>query len=367
MKQLFSLFRNSLLLVFLSGAGLAAQQKLNETQVIGTHNSYKTAIDKPVMDTLKLVNPGWAERFDYSHEPIDRQLSRGLANLELDIAVDRAGGKYAHPAYYEQLKEKYALPIYNENGEMNQPGFKVLHVQDLDFRSHCETLSQCLAILKDWSDAHPGHHPVFITMNAKENGGRGLPTVPDLFTSEDFRVLDRQILEELGREKLLVPADVKGDYPTLEEAILKKGWPELERTRGRFIFILDEKGEKREAYLGNRSPVQVFFADSPEGDPHAAILIINDPKRSFDRIRSLVAKGYIIRTRADADTYEARKNDRSRFEAACESGAQIISTDYYQKSKHFISDYSISFPDGKYIRKNPAFSKQDVRKPLHKK
>ncbi len=354
MKQRFSLFRNSLLLTILSCAGLSAQQKLNETQVIGTHNSYKTAIDKAVMDTLKGMNPGWAERFDYSHEPIDTQLSRGLANLELDIAVDRQGGKYAHPAFYEQFKEKYALPVYNEKGEMNKPGFKVLHVQDLDFRSHCETLSQCLNILKGWSAANPGHHPVFITMNAKDNAANGLPTVPDKFTAEDFRMLDKQILEDLGRDKLLLPADVKGNYPTLEEAVLKQGWPELDKTRGRFIFILDEKAGKREAYLRNESPAQVFFVDSPEGDPHAAIMIINDPKRSFDRITVLVKKGYIIRTRADADTFEARRNDFSRFNAACESGAQIITTDYYQKSKHFRSDYFIQFPGGKYVRKNPV-------------
>jgi hypothetical protein len=30
---------------------------------------------------------------------------------------------------------------------MNEPGFKVLHIQDLDFQSHCLTLKACLAIL----------------------------------------------------------------------------------------------------------------------------------------------------------------------------------------------------------------------------
>ncbi len=354
MKQRFNSFRNSLFLGILYCSGLSAQQKLNETQVIGTHNSYKVAIDGAVMDTLKTVNPGWAERFDYSHESIEKQLSRGLANLELDIAVDRQGGKYAHPAYYEQFKEKYALPVYNKESEMNKPGFKVLHMQDLDFRSHCGTLSQCLNILKDWSDANPGHHPVFITVNAKDKPANGLPTLPDKFTPEDFRMLDQQILEELGRDKLLVPVDVKGSYASLEEAVLNQGWPELQKVRGHFVFVLDEKREKREAYLGNGSKTQVFFVDSPEGDPHAAIMIMNDPKRSFERISTLVKKGYIIRTRADADTFEARRNDFSRFQAACESGAQIITTDYYQKSKHFRSDYFIEFPGGEYVRRNPV-------------
>jgi thiamine monophosphate kinase len=76
-------------------------------------------------------------------------------------------------------------------------------------------------------------------------------------------------------------------------------------------------------------------------------------------IKSLVEKGYIIRTRADSDTKEARENDKSSFVAACNSGAQIITTDYYKKSTHFKSDYVISFDgDSKYFRLDPVFSKQ---------
>jgi hypothetical protein len=72
------------------------------------------------------------------------------------------------------------------------------------------------------------------------------------------------------------------------------------------------------------------------------------------KIKEMVNKRYIVRTRADADTREARLNDKRRFQAACRSGAQIITTDYYQKSAHFKSDYVISFDDKKYIRRNPV-------------
>ncbi len=62
-----------------------------------------------------------------------------------------------------------------------------------------------------------------------------------------------------------------------------------------------------------------------------------------------------MRRRADADAREARTNDRSEFMAACSSGAQIITTDYYRKSTRFKSDYVVSF-DGtnKYMRLNPV-------------
>nr|WP_246229901.1 Ca2+-dependent phosphoinositide-specific phospholipase C [Mucilaginibacter humi] len=84
------------------------------------------------------------------------------------------------------------------------------------------------------------------------------------------------------------------------------------------------------------------------------MLIRNNAKSP--EIPGLVKKGYIIRTRADSDTEQARTNDRSYFEAACNSGAQIITTDYYLKSTHFKSDYSVFF-DGanKYFRYNPLF------------
>ena len=68
----------------------------------------------------------------------------------------------------------------------------------------------------------------------------------------------------------------------------------------------------------------------------------------------MVTKGYIIRTRADSDTQEARRNDKSSFVAAEQSGAQIISTDYYVPGTHFKSPYTISFAGGTYFRPNPV-------------
>ena len=66
------------------------------------------------------------------------------------------------------------------------------------------------------------------------------------------------------------------------------------------------------------------------------------------------SKGYIIRTRADAGTKEARANDYTHFEDAKQSGAQIIITDYYLPSKYFDSNYHISFKDKTYVRPNPV-------------
>ena len=96
-----------------------------------------------------------------------------------------------------------------------------------------------------------------------------------------------------------------------------------------------------------------MFVNETEGQPEAAFMIINDPIKDFDNIQRLVKKGYMIRTRADADTKEARNDDYNRFEAAKKSRAQIITTDYYLPSKYFSSSYKISFDGGAYVRKNP--------------
>jgi hypothetical protein len=72
-----------------------------------------------------------------------------------------------------------------------------------------------------------------------------------------------------------------------------------------------------------------------------------------------VRQGYLIRTRADSDTRQARANDTSDMNAAFASGAQIVTTDYYKKSEFFDSPYIVRFPGGGYVRPNPVNSTGD--------
>ncbi|MEJ7665692.1 MAG: Ca2+-dependent phosphoinositide-specific phospholipase C [Hymenobacter sp.] len=193
-------------------------------------------------------------------------------------------------------------------------------------------------------------------MNAKDEPlSRPGFTVPEPFTAATFDALDKEIRDNLGADQLLTPDQVRGSYPTLEAAVLHRHWPTLQAAQGKFVFILDEVGAKRAAYIQGHPSLKgrVLFADAEPGTPEAAIHILNNAKKDQAIIKSLVEKGYIIRTRADSDTQEARRNDKSSLAAAEQSGAQIISTDYYLPSTHFKSDYAVSFPDGKYFRLNP--------------
>ncbi|WP_353718823.1 phosphatidylinositol-specific phospholipase C1-like protein [Dyadobacter sp. 676] len=324
--------------------------KINKTQVIGSHNSYKQAIDPLLFKEFLKKDSTSARSLDYEHIPVTAQLDLGLRNLEIDVYPDEKGGKYANPKGLEMVAGQKP---YDPQGKMKQPGFKVLHVPGFDFRSHYFTLTDCLDDLKAWSEAHPDHTPVYITLEVKGK----VATVGNTegITAKDFDDLDKILLEHLGKAHILLPDVIKGKYETLESAVLHDNWPTLKEARGKFVFVLDDSGSKRDMYIAGHPSLRgrTMFANALPGTPEAAFLIRNNAKAA--EIPDLVRKGYLIRTRADSDTREARRNDRTTFEAACKSGAQIITTDYYQKSTHFESDYSVSFEGNTYFRKNPLF------------
>lgn len=331
---------------------------INHVQVIGSHNSYKKAIDPKLFKMLQGRDSVAMSKIDYEHSSITQQLDMGLLDLEIDVYADTLGGKYAHP---KGLNWVPGQPPFDTEGVMKQPGFKVFHIQDIDFRSQCATFKQCLQELRKWSDAHPNHNPIYVTMNAKDEAMKqpGF-TVPDKFDSRIYDKLDKEIADNLGMEHVLTPDNVRGKYKTLDEAVLHQNWPTLKKAKGKFIFLLDEPPVKTAIYISGHPSLKgrIYFTNSEPGTPEAAIYVMNDAKKQQAQISDLVKKGYIIRTRADSDTQEARANDKSSFEAAEASGAQIISTDYYKPSTHFKSDYKISFADGGYFRANPLFSKE---------
>lgn len=351
MKLLLSLC--CLLLCCLAALSQSDKLPINRIQVIGSHNSYKQAIDPVLFAVLSKTDSASLSKIDYDHISLSEQLTLGLLNLEIDVYADEKGGKYAHPKGLDLVKGQQPYP--DLAGVMNEPGFKIFHIPDIDFRSNTRTFKQCLEELKRWSLAHKDHYPVFITMNTKDDAiNKPGFTLPEKFTPGVYDELDQEIVQNLGRENVITPDDIRGNYKTLEDAVLKGEWPTLKTAKGKFIFILDETGAKIEQYIKDHPSLKgrILFANAQPGTPEAAILVRNNPKA--DSIAVLVKQGYIVRTRADADTREARQNDYSSFEAACRSGAQIITTDYYRKSTHFPSDYVIRFKDLPYRRVNPV-------------
>jgi len=295
--------------------------------------------------------PKAAPTLDYSHIPLAEQLDHGARAIELDVVYDPKGGLFAHPLGPSLVGDTLP-PDYAE--AMAKPGFKVMHVQDVDFRSSCLTLIECLAILKTWSQAHPHHVPVLLTMNAKDDSLPGKGTQALKFDAAAFDALDKEIFSIFSRSELITPDDIQGSYPTLRDAVLKHGWPKLGASRGKFIFALDEDEPKISLYRGNRKSLEgrVLFVNAPDDSPLAAYLTLNEALTDTDHITRDVKAGFLVRTRADADTVEARKNDTARREKALASGAKYVSTDYMEPDTGF-GPYRVGLKSGAIAECNP--------------
>lgn len=339
-----------------------ADRRLNEIQMIGSHNSYKKALDPSLLKFIAVLVPQLAASLQYEHIPLDEQLNLGLRNLELDVVFDPDGGRYAEPLGLRIMNcFSSAHAPYDSAQDLKKPGLKVMHVPDFDFRSHQLLFTDCLRVIKKWSDHHKNHIPIFITVNAKDDQLSLPGTIAPLpFTPSALHSIDTEIRSVFSEDDLITPELIKGAHRTLEEAILNAGWPKIHDVKGRVLFVLDETGAKLDAYLGpgrDSSSGNVMFVNAKEGTPSAAIRIVNDPIESTAYITRLVQQGYLVRTRADADTKQARENNYDRFTQAGRSGAQIITTDYYLPSKFFSSPYCVEFTDHNYVRTNKVVHK----------
>jgi hypothetical protein len=331
--------------------------RMNEVQIIGSHNSYKQAIEEPLMELLLAKDSG-VTGLDYFHIPIQEQLDLGLRSLEIDVLHDPTGGRFAEPVGLGLLREQgWSFLPYDTAGELSSPGLKTLHVPDIDFRSHCLTFKGCLGEVKSWSDQHPDHLPIIITINPKESGVKD-PGATDVlrFTKNVLDSVDQEILSVFSSAELITPDLVQGESASLREAVTTNGWPSLEASRGKVLFVLDAGSSVTSMYIANGVKGKPMFPNADDKSPYAAFFIMNEPKEQRAQIQERVKAGYMVRTRADADTREARNRDLSRLEAAVASGAQVISTDYYLARLSPSGDFQVSLQNGKYESCNPLIA-----------
>jgi hypothetical protein len=310
----------------------AQQVRINEIQLVGTHNSYHSGISPNEMANLRKLSPRAAESLEYHHPSLETQLNDGVRQIELDIYGDTKGGLFATPQG-SVLAAQAGLPAdppFDPAGIMRKPGFKVLHVQDIDYRSNCEPFINCLAIVHSWSKAHPDHLPIFILVENKD----GKPAVkdgatPEPLTPETFSLLDAEIRSVFDAREVITPDDVRGTRKTLNEAVLKDGWPTLDRARGKIIFLLDQR-RVGPLYTQGHPSLQgrVLFTNAAPGTPDAAFTECNNSASDPNLVPGLIRQGYLVRTMTDPGPAGVKSNEIARRDASIQSGAQILSTDY---------------------------------------
>jgi hypothetical protein len=332
-----------LILLFFSSLNSKSQTVINDTmrlnhyKVLASHNSYKKHPNPKVIKFLskfkKQLGPSNdPEQMDYGHLPLPQQFDEyNIRGIEIDINYDPKGGLYRKRKVNKLIT---GLRQKVKDTLMKQPGFKVLHIADVDYETNYLTFKQVLNELKTWSAAHPNHTPIFVNIESKgfnpgdESGFlRFLGFKRALQFNEDaFRALDKEIFDVLSADNIFQPNDLKANFPNIKERLNQQGWPLLKDCLGKIIFILE--GNNQDLYEKSGVNRPMFVYNRPNGE-NTAFVVKNDPIGNEQEIELLTHK-YIVRTRSDAGTLEARANDYKRFNAAIKSGAQIISTDYYK-------------------------------------
>jgi calcium-dependent phosphoinositide phospholipase C len=338
--------------------------RMNEIQVIGTHNSYKrelTRTEERTYDQI-IATPGDYERFlAYSHPSIPNQFARQeVRGLELDLFPDPAGGLYDEPLVRQRLGTG---PLLDPAWQV--PGVKVLHIADLDYKTSCIRLVTCLEQVERWSDDNPGHVPLQILLELKQSDRRAVAqggVVAPPWDLGQLDALDAEIRSVFSERDLITPDDVRRRGLTLEQSVRRHGWPSIERSRGKVIFLLDnEPGPIREAYIAGRPSLEgrVIFTNSRPGLPDAAFVKRNEPRgANTAEIQALVRDGYLVRTRSDVPLATVSANDPAMLQAALASGAQLISTDFPEigMTGRYDSDYVAELPGDLPARCNPVIA-----------
>ena len=176
---------------------------------------------------------------------------------------------------------------------------------------------------------------MFILLELSEKTVNGtLPNVgfanPESWASEAALLsIESEILSVFDRTELITPDDVRGNYASLNEAVLQHNWPSVDEARGKVMFLLNNS-DLIPLYTNNAPSLEnrLMFTNSSPGQEDAAFISID--VYDWQDINIQAEAGYMIRTRVDAGTYQARDNDYSDWITAIQSGAHFLSTDYYK-------------------------------------
>ena len=289
------IFHFLFLLLLLSGCDEKKEQgmdindlKLNQIQVIGSHNSYRIRPIEDMFDLLMVLNSELAAQLDYNHPSFDVQFSHhGIRQIEIDVYHDPDGGLF----YYRKGNFFFGLPEASDIQKLLDPGLKVLHVPDIDYRTNYITFKDALTAVKVWSNANTTHIPIFILVEAKEEGITNIYpsltffTQPVPFNGDALDAIDADIRSVFGNDlnKVITPDDVRGNNESLEAVILNGGWPTIGESRGKVYFGLDNGGAIRDEYTAEHPALsgRVLFTSSEPGTPEAAFLKLNTPTESI--------------------------------------------------------------------------------------
>ncbi|MFV0318680.1 MAG: Ca2+-dependent phosphoinositide-specific phospholipase C [Microthrixaceae bacterium] len=343
--------------------------RLNEIQVIGSHNSYHLAAVPEIAGALQSLVPSLWDTISYEHRPLPEQLEDyGIRQFELDVFADPEGGEYSTPAALEIVGAQQATI-----DGLGEPGFKVAHIEDIDFNTTCLTFVGCLEEIQSWSEANENHVPIVIMVETKgddlrsgdSNFGIDVDSLgvefarPPEMTPELFDDLEAEVISVFDASDLITPDDVRGDSESLADAVRTEGWPTIGESRGKVMFALVDTGPTRDMYVEDSPNLEgrLFFTSSEPGRPDAAFMRFDDSLEDGAALDAAAEEGFLIRTRTDEPGIHAMQNDVALRDSAMASGAQYLSTDYYVPDP--TTGFVVRLPGDVVARCNPVTAPPD--------
>jgi hypothetical protein len=267
--------------------------RLNEIQMLASHNSYKKR-GVPLGKLFVGLGDSFeeADALKYGYQDLTRQFSFGVRSMEFDL-------------------------------RLRKTSFMLTHVPLVDNSSVAPDFSKALEEMRLYSVHNPNHLPIIILMEIKDDW-MILDHALQVMDTTDLENLDELIRLKLGNT-LFTPSQMMNDGMGLKASIDASGWPSVESLLGKIIFVLHPGSfTDRYASLDSTNRSQAMFIGLNKNlleREYASFVVHNEP--DIDVIQAMVSDGLMVRTRLD----DRLVFDEDRYQRGIESGAQILTTD----------------------------------------
>ena len=289
--------------------------KLNDIQILASHNSYKkkgSALGKFFIglgDSFEEANA-----LKYGYRNLTDQFDSGIRSMEIDL-------------------------------RLRKTSFVLTHVPLVDNSSVAPDFSMALEEIKLFSDNNPNHIPIIMLMEIKDDW-MILDHALQQIGPEQLETLDQLLMDKLG-DTLFKPSEMLETGKSIMETITTTGWPSVQSLLGKVIFVLHPGSFTTPYYeLDQTLSTQAMFPGVYKDDvnqEYATFVVHNDI--DIPSISALVDQGFIVRTRID--DYLIFEHDN--YDNAILSGAQILSSDFTIGRSDLNSLDVIYLPDEKMI------------------
>ncbi|MET9293923.1 phosphatidylinositol-specific phospholipase C domain-containing protein [Streptomyces sp. NPDC003077] len=163
------------------------------TTSVGVHNAYEK------------------NKYPYFADALDS----GASLLELDVWTNSLGRSW---------RVSHSNPLGNNNNCAAAGTSAELRANKRD-----QDLGGCLADMKAWHDANPGHRPIMVKVEMKDGFNGRAQRGPAEF--------DALVRKHLG-DAVYGPGDLIGKHAGLDQAVQANGWPTRSALAGKFLFEL---------------------------------------------------------------------------------------------------------------------------------